>query len=145
MNRSGRIYILFLLRVSLPSLCLPVLTGSSLGIWITHEPEASLERAQEHLCHYNEHWGPVVVPWWLAVFTGGELGCSPVLYLEENLKVHCNHERTRIKSAGTASDLLPNEAGGGWNPGLTPSCSPASLCSWGADEKSEGPSPPCQE
>lgn len=55
--------------------------------------------------------------------------------------MHCNHERTRIKAAGPASDLVPNEAGGGWNPGLTPSCSPASLCSWGADEKSEGPSP----
>lgn len=76
---------------------------------------------------------------------GEELGCSPVLYLEENLKVHCNHERTRIKAAGPASDLIPNEAGGGWNPGLTPSCSPAPLCSWGADEKSEGPCPLCQE
>lgn len=77
---------------------------------------------------------------WLAVLTAEELGCSPVLYLEENRKVTCNHERTGIKAVGPTSDLIPNEVSG-WNPGLTPSCSPASLCSWGADEKSEGPSP----
>lgn len=77
---------------------------------------------------------------WQAVSAAAELGCSPELYLDDNLKVTCNHERTGIKAAGPASDLIPNEAGG-WNPGLTPSCSPASLCSWGADEKREGPSP----
>lgn len=70
-----------------------------------------------------------------------ELGASPELYLEENLKVTSNHKRTGIKAAGPASDLIPDEAGGGYNPGLIPACSPASLCSWGADEKSEGPSP----
>lgn len=91
------------------------------------------------------HLRPVMSTEMLLGWGGGlqaaaELGASPVLYLEENLKVTCNHERTGIKAVGSASDLIPNEAGG-YNPGLIPACSPASPCSWGADEKSEGPSP----
>ena len=92
------------------------------------------------------HLSPVMSPemllgWGSGSQAAAELGASPELelYLEENLKVPCNHERTGIKAVGPASDLIPDEASG-YNPGLIPACSPASLCSWGADEKSEGPS-----
>lgn len=41
---------------------------------------------------------------------GGRIDCSPVWYLEENLKVNFDHKRGWIKETFSPSDLIPSEA-----------------------------------
>lgn len=144
MNNFGHIYILFLLGVFSVT-HLPNFNWILFSCWVSgsHVSQEPPERWQKGILCYI---GPGVLlpglfPSWVGVGVWSFNSTRRwIIYLYSIWKKTLRWiliTRGPGSKQVSLSDLFPNEAGG-WNPDLTPSCFPALLSSWGADEKSAG-------